>query len=135
MQNRKEVTKMNKGRKFIAVIGMAIISLFAAAANATSPASHTPLYTFRMEQKSSQMNFLTTEMNSFTYGAEKDYNLNYDILGCCNVIPLATVPITQCESTCPITCEETCEESCGGPETCSTCDPRETSCWLSQYGC
>ena len=100
------------------VVVSAAIAFCAVTAVAASPKRevNAPLYTFRMEQASSNMNFLPTAMNGFEYITEKGYVL--DCAGkeyCNNVKPLASEnPDTVC--TCIIiTCEETCY-------TCSTCD-------------
>lgn len=59
----------------IAVISVAIASLVITYVAASTGTSYTPLYTFRMEQASSKMNFLPTEVNEFIYGAEKGHTL------------------------------------------------------------
>lgn len=119
-----------------AVIGITIAFLVAATV-AASPwiSSNTPLYTYRMEQASSEMDFLPTEKNDFTYTTEGGYNLNYDVLGCCDdQNPLIQTWQYTCEfyetcdtcstcstcSTCPATCPNTCQNTC--PYTCwNTC--------------
>jgi hypothetical protein len=144
-----------KKKMLIAVISIAIVSLAITTVTASLSTSNTPLYTFRMEQSSSKMNFLPTEMNTFTYTTENGYGLNYDILGCCGAEPLIMTYQYTCEfyptcetcntcstcstcSTCggwtcdPTGCQITCGSSCGG--TCSTCEETcertcgETSC-------
>ena len=103
---------------------------------AASPKSrvNAPLYTFRMEQASSKMNFLPTAVNGFVYTAEEGYNFNYSATGCCgDVKPLDTGDATPtcaltcyptsctcwqtcddptCPNTCPVTCVPTCTGSC-----------------------
>jgi hypothetical protein len=37
------------------------------------------LYTYRMEQASSSMNYLPTEMNEILYTAKRGYKLNYEL--------------------------------------------------------
>ncbi|MBU7025726.1 MAG: hypothetical protein HXS48_02200 [Theionarchaea archaeon] len=119
--------------------------------------SHTPLYIFRMEQVSSEMNFLPTEVNTFTYMAEKGYTLPWErVRGCFSAQPLGTCPATcsgTCSTckmteeccltsppgiTCPSTCSNTCWSTC--PVTCystcnytcaSTCD----TCYLTNHCC
>ena len=108
--------------------------------------SSVPLFTFRMEQVSSEKNFLPTEKNTFTYTTGGTYTLNHNVLGCCGVIvPLITAgdvcetvgsPVCPpdpesvsgtcdqytCGNTCWCTCSlvSTCSNTC--PETCpNTC--------------
>lgn len=124
------------------VIGVIITALGIACVTAISQASHTPLYMIRMEQASSKMSFLPTEMNRFTYAAEKGYTLNYGITGYCGVSPLSTgdtcdpeCELTEegyytCSNTCPNTCVSTCISTC--PSTCD--DPTCHTC-VGQYTC
>jgi hypothetical protein len=61
------------------IIGIAFVSItVTAAVTAYSPLSHTPLYTVRMEQQSSGMHFLPTEMNSPTYTSEPGFDLDFE---------------------------------------------------------
>lgn len=61
------------------ITGLAIASItVTAAVTAYSPVSHTPLYTARMEQQSSGMHFLPTEMNDLTYTSEPGFELNFE---------------------------------------------------------
>jgi hypothetical protein len=120
-------------RILMAMISASIAFLAITAVTATLRASSTPLYTYRMEQQSSEMNFLPTEKNTFTYEAEGGYVLNCGIggmnCGCSGgVSPLnpytcATCDEYYCEH--PSECYGTCYNTCS---TCSgnTCD--ETSC-------
>ena len=109
----------------IGVIGIVIVSL-AVAVTATSLGSNTPLYTVRMEQASSKMNFLPTEMNEFTYTAEKGYTIDYDLQADYDysVLPLGG---PTCQHTCPYTCSLTCpngicqDKTCGHPICQPTC--------------
>lgn len=138
---------MDRKKTLVALISISLAFFAIAAVNARLPLN-TPLYTIRMEQASSQMNFLPTEMNIFTYTTEKGFELNYDVSGSfCNVDPLGTGKWTcydstcgtcdlpsceggnTCELTCPATCVATCGSSCGG-----TCWPTcEWTC--NQWTC
>lgn len=114
---------MNKTQKMsFAVIGVALVSLAVTCVSAASWTSNTPLFTLRMEQASSKMNFLPTEKATFAYTTELGYNLNY------NVDSRTGEPLGNCtdyDTTCLITCPESCAGTC---DTCGgyTCD--ETSC-------
>lgn len=124
-------------RKMLIIVCIVAVSLAASVAAHPRYQSDTPLYTIRMEQASSEMNFLPTQMTTFTYNAEKGYELSYDIAGFCSAEPLADTgePITcdplckesieTCptnEYTCPNTCEWTCFMSTCPQNTCSwTC--------------
>jgi hypothetical protein len=109
----------------------AVLTFFAVALVAAHPqidSCGTPLYTFRMEQASSEMHFLPTEVNGFSYAAEKGYTVNYDGAGvCCDFdssTPNTTVPNQI--NTMWITCT-TCGPTC---ETCIlTCDTCYCTCW------
>jgi len=109
---------MDRKQMSVVVVSVTLVLLAVTTVTASSWTSHTPLYTFRMEQASNKMNFLYTEVNDFTYTADNEYKLSYDALECCDVKPLGTCPNTQCAYTCPVTmcettyCEATCEESC-----------------------
>lgn len=100
----------------ISVIGIAVVSV-AAGVTATSQGLNTPLYTVRMEQASTKMNFLPTEMNEFVYTAEKGYTVDYD-LQIYEYTGLFIGGVT-CQHTCPYTCEQTCPAIC--PDTVYTC--------------
>ena len=125
---------MNR-KVLIFIAGIAIVSIAVTAVTASSWTTNTPLYTVRMEQASSNMNFLPTEMDYFTYIAEKGYNLNCVALTeCCGVkslnICLSTLGGPTCELyttkhtcedpecmwtyeyTCPFTCFDTCWQTC-----------------------
>jgi hypothetical protein len=85
----------------------------------------TPLYTYRMEHVSSQMNFLPTEANEFSYNSQ-DYCLLSYSMGC-TMGPLDYPTTFPCQPT-----EETCLGSCGG--TCSyTC--KVTECESCSFTC
>lgn len=126
---------MDRKKVSLAVLSIAIGSLAVAYVAASSQILNTPLYTFRMEQQSSEMNFLPTEMNTFTYTAERGCNLTYGVVGWCGVNPLSTSPASTCNPSCFDTCEDTCEwtcfDTCG--RTCpSTCD--DPTCVLFTCG-
>lgn len=121
---------MERNRISCAAIGI-VAALLVVTVTASALPSHTPLYTFRMEQMSSEKNFLPTEVNGFTYTTESGITLTYEAAAYCNtVIPLVSGGVNTCE-TCPghITCYNTCPETCGEPScwgtcfgnTCSTC--------------
>lgn len=122
-----------------AMVSVSAVSLTITAVMASSwTTPNTPLYTYRMEQESSNMHFLPTSMNEFTYAAENGYILNYNVQGyvgetlsstqttCYNTLnccftksPAITCPGT-CDSTCPHTCDDpTCPDTC--PVTCEDC--------------
>lgn len=117
---------MNRKQKMsIAVISVGIVLLASTCVTANSVASNTPLFTIRMEQHSSEMHFLSTPVNTFTYTVKAGYILDFDApVECCNAEPLGncTDYPTTCDVTCPaVSCYGTCE-SCSG----YTCD--DTSC-------
>ena len=125
-----------------AAIGMAVLAVTYATA---APSLNTPLYTYRMEQSSSKMHFLPTDINCYTYTAEKGYHIHDNIcdiankgggidsvINTCNGTGYTCNGEPTCHSSCPDTCRETCPgwftcwETCYEPtcETCSiTCDP------------
>jgi modification target Cys-rich repeat protein len=110
----------------IVLISAALVSLAIACVTATSSACRTPLYTVRMEQQSSKLNFLPTEVSQFAYTAQKGYNVDYHVAACCYAAPLSTSPASTCNPSCFDTCEDTCEDTCFETceYTCSTCtDP------------
>ena len=133
-----------KSKMLLVVSSVAIVLLAAVAVTASSSIS-TPLYTVRMEQVSSKMNFLPTQMNGFTYTAEKGSILNYNVSNRCFAAPLAPTNgggetcWPQCDtsqptcSTCDETCSSTCPYTCSG-ETCSdTCGQKVTCDWYTCY--
>jgi hypothetical protein len=65
---------MNK-KLLIAAAGAAI-ALLAVTVTASPWSSNTPLYTYRMEQVSSKMNFLPTEQSIFAYTTEMHTGLH-----------------------------------------------------------
>ncbi|KYK34771.1 MAG: hypothetical protein AYK19_02540 [Theionarchaea archaeon DG-70-1] len=110
----------------LAVISVALALLAVTAATAHPSVTRTPLYIFRMEQQSSEMNFLPTERNTFIYTTAQGHTVLYEITGCGYAAPLATGGGNTCNScsrtcsnTCPVTCMSTCPETC--VYTCHTC--------------
>ena len=110
-----------------AMVGVSAVSLTITAVMA-SPwiTSNAPLYTYRMEQESSNMNFLPTPMNEFIYTAENGYTLNYDdVKGHIGEKPFSTQTtcyntLNCCFTKSPgITCPGTCSSTC--PHTCDDC--------------
>ena len=76
---------MDGTRKWMLITAViAGVVLCAAAVSALPSLSSTPLYTFRMEQVSSEMSFLPTERNNFTYTTEKGYNMQYAVETLCH---------------------------------------------------
>lgn len=117
---------MNGKQKLMSyiMVSAALVLLAVTAVTASSwRLSHTPLHTVRMEQASSEMNFLPTAMNNFAYTSERGYGLNYDVAGYCNsAVPLDTGGAPTCEVSCdPCLNTEcnTCWSTC--VSTCSTC--------------
>lgn len=143
-----------KQKMAIAVVGAVIALCAVTAVTAHSRTQNTPLYTVRMEQASSQMNFLPTAMNEFTYSAESGCTLNCNVSGYCGAEPLIThqadtfctcFPYCEtteytCESdptcmitcntcidpTCPFTCFSTCPDTC--PNTCDGATCTQPTC-------
>ena len=135
---------MNGKQKIAVIVFSVTLAVIAATTvKASSSISNTPLYTVRMEQASSGMNFLPTQVNEFTYITEKGYSVNYATLGYCGVSPFSTgdtcepdtCELETCEDpTCPWTCWQTCSYTCNPtcnsstclntcPSTCRTCPP------------
>ena len=134
-------------KKIFSVMSIIFVSLTVTVVIANSRTIDTPLYTVRMEQVSSKMNFLPTEMNEFTYSTEKGYEVDYDgFRGCSGVkappkcTELETTCVhTYCEYTCVAsTCESTCPLTCDTCEgyTCTyTCDPTCFTCPVTECTC
>ena len=120
---------MDRKKVLITVASIAMASLAITAVTASSLALNTPLYTLRMEQASSKMNFLPTAMNKFAYTTENGYNLDYEALvGYCGAVPLGS--LYTCEVTCPyVTCVVGTCSSCSG----YTCDATscQPTCWYT----
>jgi hypothetical protein len=68
--------KMNGNRKILVAVVSVCAVLVVSTVIASSQISNTPLFTFRMEQASSEMNFLPTVVNGFIYTTENGYTLN-----------------------------------------------------------
>ncbi len=112
-----------KQKMVIVVASAAVVLLAATCVTARSETQNTPLYTVRMEQASSKMNFLPTVKNDFTYSAEKGCTLNCSVAKYCGAEPLVTAHSDtwctcwpQCETT-----EYTCESDPTCLLTCNTC--------------
>ena len=129
---------MDRKTVFIVVVSASVLLLAITAVTAHNRTVNIPLYTLRMEQVSSEMNFLPTEMNSFTYTAENGYNLNCVApTEFCGAKPLDiflgtlggptcelfttkhTCEDEECIWTGAFTCPHTCFDTCWG--TCSWC--------------
>lgn len=136
----------------IAVVGAAF-SFCVACAGGSPSASNIPLYTMRMEQASSNMNFLPAEQNTFTYTTEPGCILTSSVAGWCGAAQPATGVSTcsdttcltywptcstcsgdTCEVTC-VTCEDTCDSTCAGYTCESTCgEPTCQTCGSTCVG-
>jgi len=104
----------------IVVISVSFVLLAATCVTASPWTRNTPLYTFRMEQASSKMNFLPTAVNGFIYTTEKGHDLGHNAAECCGcggAQPLA-----------PYTCATCNEEMCEVPTICGTCG---TCYWMT----
>ena len=114
------------------IVASAVVACLGACVSASS-SCNTPLYTVRMEQVSSRMNFLPPGVNNFIYTAEKGYILTHDT-GVVHALHTETTSeltciIPTCDFTCQNTCAQTscqttcytCLETC--PRTCDTCTP------------
>jgi hypothetical protein len=134
------------------VVSVAVVSLVMSTAAASPGKSDTPLYTVRMEQASSAMNFLPSEKNNFTYTTEPGYTLEYngaqDMYGMqylyypgTNLMYYTCHGLTcyfscnqgqtcflyeTCRYTCSFTCESCLYYSCWG--TCLTCSSTCVTC-------
>ena len=107
---------MNK--KLLIAAGAAI-ALLAVTVTASPWSSNTPLYTYRMEQVSSKMNFLPTEQSIFAYTTEKGCTVDYTVLGSGHIQPAEKLTTRTCEGE---TCEDTCPNTCSGATCPNTCD-------------
>jgi hypothetical protein len=120
------------------VVSVAAVSLVMSTVAASPRESDTPLYTVRMEQVSSAMNFLPTEKNSFTYTTESGYTLEYnsaqDVYGMQYLYYQVTnhMYYTCLGLTCILSCYQ--EQTCFVYETCLyTCNYTCVTCWY--YSC
>ena len=138
-------------RNLIAAAVYAALLCTVLAVTAHSTLLHTPLYTIRMEQVSSRMNFLPQSVNEFTYTAKNECTLNYRAGCCTSVEPLEIT--WEGDPTCSTCDQETCygttceQTACGGNtcstctqptcetcETCSTCPTQSSTCWNTCAG-
>ena len=125
-------------RKLICFVVAITVVVSLAACNSASSSCNTPLLTVRMEEASSEMNFLPYGVNSFTYAAEKGYTITCNagvcghdphitstseltcIVPTCDFTCQYTCAQTSCQTTC-YTCLETCPKTC---QTCTECEPQ-----------
>lgn len=107
-----------------AAVGAALaFCVTVACAGSLPSAPPIPLYTLRMEQASSSMNFLPTEHHPFTYTTEPGWVVTSPVEGWCGVIQPETGVSTCSDTTC-LTYWPTCS-TCSGytcEEICSTCE-------------
>ena len=102
--NRKQVV-------YSSIVGIAIVACAVVAVSATFPGANTPLYRFRMEQISNQMNFSPVKMSGYTYTAEGGYTLHYEVSGSeGSVIPAGdkSWDILTCSTCVPTNCGGCC---------------------------
>jgi hypothetical protein len=137
---------MNKIQKISFFLAATGLFLLAAACVSASPSEHTtPLYTVRMEQASSEMNFLPTAVNGFTYNTRKGFTVNHEGSACCSAQLLSTGSVDTCYgySTCDgsYTCWQTCYGYTHGGATCLpsycawTCTPETCSPTYCSFTC
>jgi hypothetical protein len=108
----------------IGVISAAVAICAVAAVAASSSSVNTPLYMVRMEQASSEMNFLPTDVNAFAYNTEKGCTFEYGIAEYCyGAVPLDTGSQDTCYG------YLTCTPSCFNGWTCDG-----WTCWVSCDG-
>lgn len=111
-------------RKILIVLMSALFLVTALIVAAHPSLLHSPLYSIRMEQASSNMNFLPRSASEFIYTAQNGYNLNYSAQCSTCVRPLEIT--WEGDPTCS-TCDQetcygtTCEPTLCGGNTCSTC--------------
>jgi hypothetical protein len=108
----------------LGVVSVAIVSLAITAVTASPRTLGTPLYTFRMEKASGEMNFSPATMNNLTYTTGNGWRLNHDVSGeWFGALPL--IPCTWNDGCSPTTgtCDRTCKYTCSSTcvSTCSTC--------------
>lgn len=121
---------METKRSALGIFGLLIAFLAVSFMTATSPSWNAPLFTFRMEQASGEMNFSPMGVNPFTYNTASGYTLHSCVAGqCFGAGPLATSPSSTCDPTCVegcdetewYTCQDTCWYTCDNPTCASTC--------------
>ena len=71
---------MNRKKVSIAVVSTAVVVLAVTCVTASHQTLNTPLYTFRIEQASSEMNFLPTAVSEFTYNTRDGYTVNWEFV-------------------------------------------------------
>jgi hypothetical protein len=134
---------MDRKRMSLVLVSAAVVVVAVTAVTASPEVSDTPLYTYRMEQASSKMNFSPVTSPQFTYSAESEFALDYTITACCGVQLLDVKTISTCVgetcetcwSTCVNTCENTCVYTCYtcvntcGLTCVSTCSTCVSTCW------
>ena len=124
---------MNKKHITLLIVCSAALFVCAVAVSASSLAGYTPLYAVRMEQQSSEMSFLPTQMTGFAYDAENGFTVDYQASQYCGAELLSTAPGETFCSTCFPECD-TFEWTCSGSYTCCiTCFFQ--SCWGTCYTC
>lgn len=125
---RMEVRKMRMKPTLSVTVGIAILLTTLFVTSGTSVAT-TPLFTVRMEQASTDMNFLIPLVD-FLYMTGKGNDLKYDSPRCHSISSSDTLGTTirTCEPPCirptpaptgPVTCDFTCSYTC--PD--ATCYP------------
>jgi hypothetical protein len=82
-------------KKLMVVALVAATALIIATTVSASSFAGSPLFSLRMEQQSSKMNFLPTEIKGFTYAAESKSCLTLDMSLCCNAVPLGPEPTSE----------------------------------------
>lgn len=106
---------MKKTQKILIASSISLVFLVITGVYASSGVTHTPLHTIRMEQVSSDMNFLPVEMNDFTYTTGQGCTIVCDTGQSSNGAYLFDTG-TCCMVTCDfVTCELPCHtdiESC-----------------------
>lgn len=136
---------MNRKKVSIAVVSTAVAFLAVTCVTASRQTLNTPLYTFRIEQASSGMSFLSTAVNEFSYNTRDGYTLNWGFVIDRRPISLFILntyrqetwceprdddpgicPDPTSELTCPYTCKDTDQFTC--PDTCGFCPPTSGFC-------
>jgi hypothetical protein len=110
---KMEVIKMNRNQKIpMAVIGV-VVTTFAISAVTASPGTlNTPLYTFRMEEASSEMNFLPKEQSPLVYTTGEGYHLNTSAPKYCDNMEALPMTYYQCWHTFGNECWYTFDDGC-----------------------
>jgi len=117
-------------RNRVVVAATAITIFFAiACTTASNWTSHSPLYTFRMEQASNRMNFFPAERNDFVYTTGEGYELNCDVTLISGESPQIE-SVVICTFNCP-----TEAATCADPTECFINTCKETQCDRTCYAC